>query len=267
MVFLIWLYVTWVYAVPLIADRGAGPIDALTRSRAMVARVGWLSTFVCLLLLGLATWAISFRRHAGRRPQRRRRRPRTGPHGAPRDAVRRLLPGHHVPWRRGRAGRPQYVAPSAGGFDPNGSWPAPLEPAVTGYAAPAPYGPAPGGYAPVPPPPPPDRATEAAAWASAADPLAQPSAPSASSTPSPTPPSPRGLREPPTRPGFRSEPDAQRAGRSFCDRPRSVPLKAGTLPRRSRHGLGVARPFDDLGRRHTMGPSWSVGRAWKGAAA
>jgi hypothetical protein len=201
MVFLIWLYVTWVYALPLIADRGAGPIEALTRSRAMVARVGWLSTFVCLLLLGLATWAVSFvvTLVAGR----------SGVVGVPALVLMELLV---MPFgvcylatmylgAEAAPAAPQYVAPGAGGFDPNGAWPAPsvppapFAPAVAGYAAPAPYGPATGGYSPVPPPPPPDRTSESAAWASAADPLAQHVAPPAPSAP-PAPTRPPGAPDP-----------------------------------------------------------------------
>jgi hypothetical protein len=52
--FCLWLYVSWLYAVPLIADRRLGPIAALRQSRQMVGRVGWWSTFALLFLFGLA---------------------------------------------------------------------------------------------------------------------------------------------------------------------------------------------------------------------
>ncbi len=67
--FMVWLYVSWVYAVPLIADRGLGPIAALVRSRGMVSRVGWWTTFRLLGLLGTPwSWSWprpSFAAHAG----------------------------------------------------------------------------------------------------------------------------------------------------------------------------------------------------------
>jgi hypothetical protein len=50
----LWLYVSWLYAVPLIADRRLVPIAALGRSRQMVSRVGWWQTFALLFFFGLA---------------------------------------------------------------------------------------------------------------------------------------------------------------------------------------------------------------------
>jgi hypothetical protein len=47
---LIWLYVTWLYVVPLIADRGLGFAAAVRRSRRMVGRAGWWNTFGALAL-------------------------------------------------------------------------------------------------------------------------------------------------------------------------------------------------------------------------
>jgi len=240
--FMVWLYVSWVYAVPLVADRGLGPIAALVRSREMVARVGWWTTFLLLVLLFVALVAItallaSIAGHAGSA-------------GAGLVGLMQLLlmpfivcylacmylgsesskataPVYHAPgpdygaygdWSSYDAppaptdGWSSYdapPAPSTGGYGPPpaptmAGYGPPPAPAMGGYRAP----PAPtmGGYeapnyasayvqppAPVAPAPL-DRAAEAAAWASAADPLAAPAP-----APAPAPAGPQGAPAQPER--------------------------------------------------------------------
>ena len=48
-----WIYVTWLYVLPLIADQGLGFGDAAGRSNAMVKGVGWWRTFGMVVVLGL----------------------------------------------------------------------------------------------------------------------------------------------------------------------------------------------------------------------
>jgi hypothetical protein len=184
--FVIWLYVGWLYAVPLIADRGLGPIEALGRSREMVSRVGWWSTFALLFVLAVVVWVISLVLSllVGR----------AGLGGTPVMGVAEIL---IMPFAvcylacmylnsESRQAALSHGSPPGSGLDPYGSWPsspAPFDPTMGTHAAPAgpaggygaPAGPA-GGYVQPPPmatPGPPDKGAEAAAWASAADPLAQ----------------------------------------------------------------------------------------------
>lgn len=53
----IWLSVIWMYVLPLIADQGAGFIEAAGRSKQMVSGAGWWWTFGMVILLGLAALA------------------------------------------------------------------------------------------------------------------------------------------------------------------------------------------------------------------
>ena len=50
---MVWVSVSWIYGVVLIADRGLGGVDALRESLRMVKVVGWWSTFGALLVLGV----------------------------------------------------------------------------------------------------------------------------------------------------------------------------------------------------------------------
>jgi len=50
----IWVYVIWLYVLPLIADQGLGFGEAAARSNAMVKGVGWWRTFGMVVVLGLA---------------------------------------------------------------------------------------------------------------------------------------------------------------------------------------------------------------------
>jgi len=203
--FMVWLYVSWVYSVPLVADRGLGPIAALVRSREMVARVGWWTTFLLLVLLFVALVAIAallapFAGHAGSV-------------GAGLVGLMQLLvmpfivcylacmylgsessnataPVYHAPGLDHGAygGWSSYDAPPA----PTAAWPPydePSAPTMGGYGAPPNYA-SDNVQPPAPAPPAPlDRAAEAAAWASAADPLA---------APAPAPARPQGgLAQPP----------------------------------------------------------------------
>jgi hypothetical protein len=206
-VLVVWLFVSWVYAVPLIADRGLSPIEALTRSREMVARVGWFSTFGLLLLVVILTWLISSLISAATALV-------FGRGAAASVLAMSVVDIVIMPYlvcylasmylgSESRGAAPVYGgSPSSGpGFGPYGGGPvvpAPFDPSFAGYQAPASFDPAHAGYAPAAPPPPastpggyslpgvpplmpapPDRATESAAWANAADPLARPPAPSA----------------------------------------------------------------------------------------
>ena len=210
-VLVVWLSVSWVYAVPLIADRGLGPIEALTRSREMVARVGWFSTFGLLLLVVILTWLISFVISAATAVV-------FGRGGAGSVPVMSVVDIVVMPYlvcylaamylgSEARGAAPVYGgSPSSGpGFGPYGGGPvvpAPFDPSFAGSQAPASFDPGHAGYAPAAPPPPavipggyslpgesplmpapPDRAAESAAWANAADPLARPSAPPAPTAP------------------------------------------------------------------------------------
>jgi hypothetical protein len=56
-VVMIWIWVIWLYVLPLIADQGAGFGDAAKRSNQMVKDVGWWRTFGMVILLGLAVGA------------------------------------------------------------------------------------------------------------------------------------------------------------------------------------------------------------------
>lgn len=204
-VLVIWLFVSWVYAVPLIADRGLGPIEALTRSREMVARVGWFSTFGLLLLVVILTWLISLVISAATALVFGR-----GGSGVPVMSVVDIvimpylvcyLASMYLGSESRGAASVYGGSPASGpGFGPYGGGPvvpAPFDPFLAGYQAPVSFDPAPAGYAPAAPPPPasspgeyslpgvpplmpapPDRAAESAAWANAADPLARPPAPS-----------------------------------------------------------------------------------------
>ena len=49
-----WVYVIWLYVLPLIADQGMGFGEAAARSNAMVKGVGWWRTFGMVVVLGLA---------------------------------------------------------------------------------------------------------------------------------------------------------------------------------------------------------------------
>ncbi len=204
----VWLFVNWVYAVPLIADRGLGPIEALSRSREMVTRVGWFSTFGLLLLVSILLWLGSFVISAatallfGRSAA-------ASVVGMSFAAVLAMpyvvcyLAGMYL-GSETRGTAPAYGgSPSPGqGFGPYGGAPGGPAPFTSSFASPqassqaaASFGLAqasavsatpppasdPGvgsapGLAPLPPAPP-DRAAEAAAWANAADPLARPPAP------------------------------------------------------------------------------------------
>ena len=213
-VLVVWLSVSWVYAVPLIADRGLGPIEALTRSREMVSRVGWFATFGLLLLVVILTWLVSFVISAATALVFGR--------GAGSVPVMSVVDIVIMPYlvcylasmylgSEARGAAPVYGgSPSSGpGFGPYGGGPvvpAPFASSLAGYQAPVSFDPGHAGYAPaaspppasrpggyplpVPPPPmpaPPDRATESAAWANAADPLARPLAPLAPPAPAPVP--------------------------------------------------------------------------------
>ena len=207
-VLVVWIVVSWVYAVPLIADHGLGAIAALTRSREMVKRVGWFPTFGLLLLAAIVMWLISLvisfviSAVLGRN---------AGAVGVPVMSIVDVvimpylvcyLATMYLGSEAGRAAPVYGGSPSPGpGFGPYGGGPvvpAPFDPFLAGYQAPAPFDPAPAGYAPAAPPPPasapaghswpgfpplapapPDRATESAAWAHAADPLARPAPPPA----------------------------------------------------------------------------------------
>ena len=175
LVALIWLYTGWLYGLPLIADRGLGPIAALRQSRQMVSRAGWWGTFAVLFVLGFATWAIAFMlAFVGRF---------SGLGQFP------VLVGEIflMPYlicsvacmylgSDSREAAPHFGAsPSGSGYDSYGNWPssgAPVGPAaglsatqagvVGGYATPSTTSLAPS-----------DVRGEGAAWARAADPLAR----------------------------------------------------------------------------------------------
>jgi hypothetical protein len=53
-VFLAWLTTTWLYVLPLIADRGLSFREAAGGSRSMVRNVGWWKTFAVIIVLGVA---------------------------------------------------------------------------------------------------------------------------------------------------------------------------------------------------------------------
>ncbi len=53
----IWIYVLWLYVLPLIADQGLGFGEAAGRSNAMVKGVGWWKTFGMVIVLGLVMMA------------------------------------------------------------------------------------------------------------------------------------------------------------------------------------------------------------------
>jgi hypothetical protein len=53
-VFMVWLSVTWLYVLPMIADQGLGFGDAARRSRQMVSDNGWWWTFGTIVVLGVA---------------------------------------------------------------------------------------------------------------------------------------------------------------------------------------------------------------------
>jgi hypothetical protein len=57
-VFLIWLYILWVYVIALITDHGLSCGQALSRSREMVRRTGWWKTFLPLFVLGILFFVI-----------------------------------------------------------------------------------------------------------------------------------------------------------------------------------------------------------------
>ena len=50
----IWIYVIWLYVLPLIADQGLGFMDAAGKSNQMVKSAGWWWTLGMVILLGLA---------------------------------------------------------------------------------------------------------------------------------------------------------------------------------------------------------------------
>jgi len=54
----IWIYVIWLYVLPLIADQGLGFMDAAGQSNAAVKREGFWKTLVMLILVGLAVAGI-----------------------------------------------------------------------------------------------------------------------------------------------------------------------------------------------------------------
>ena len=114
-VFLCWLGTTWLYVLPLIADRGMTFGEAARASSQMVKGVGWWKTFGTIIVLGVAV-ALGGARH---RPDRRSSSlaaPKWAGHRAAasssflavrraRAAVRDLLPQHDVPGVRRRGGR------------------------------------------------------------------------------------------------------------------------------------------------------------------
>ncbi len=57
-VFLAWLGTTWLYALPLIADRDLTFGEAVRTSRQMVRDVGWWKTFGTIIVLGVAFFVI-----------------------------------------------------------------------------------------------------------------------------------------------------------------------------------------------------------------
>jgi hypothetical protein len=57
---MIYLYVSWIYGLALVADRRLGPIQALTRSSDMVGNAGWWSTFAPFFVLGLVMWVVVY---------------------------------------------------------------------------------------------------------------------------------------------------------------------------------------------------------------
>ena len=57
-VFLVWLEVTWLYVLPLIADRGMTFGEAASASRAMVRSTGFWKTFGVIIVLGLVFVAV-----------------------------------------------------------------------------------------------------------------------------------------------------------------------------------------------------------------
>jgi hypothetical protein len=59
-IFLAWLTTTWLYVLPLIADRGLTFGEAASTSRAMVRNVGWWKTFGVIIVLGIAFAVIGF---------------------------------------------------------------------------------------------------------------------------------------------------------------------------------------------------------------
>jgi hypothetical protein len=50
----IWVYIIWLYVLPLIADQGIGFGEAASRSNQMVKSAGWWWTFGMVILLGIA---------------------------------------------------------------------------------------------------------------------------------------------------------------------------------------------------------------------
>ena len=58
-VFVAWLGTTWLYVLPLIADRGMTFGEAASTSRQMVKSVGWWKTFGTIIVLGVAFFVIS----------------------------------------------------------------------------------------------------------------------------------------------------------------------------------------------------------------
>jgi len=174
LVVIVWLYTGWLYGLPLIADRGLGPIAALRQSRQMVSRAGWWGTFALLFVLGFAAWAILLvLTFVGRL---------SGLGQLPVLVGEICLMPYVICYvacmylgSDSREGAPLFGAPPSGsGYDSYGSWSSPAAPfdAAAGlYATPAGVV---GGYAS-----PstttlasPDVRGEGAAWARAADPLA-----------------------------------------------------------------------------------------------
>ncbi len=190
LVFLVWLGVTWLYVLPLIADRGMTFGEAARTSSAMVKGTGWWKTLGIVVVLDGRHLRDRHRDRSDRQglvgPQRH---PDAGP-GDRRGPVRHLLREHDVPGgrRRGRRRRGSrrcrelrsrrrplrrpYASPAVGGqaYQPAvppapPAPPAPFSPGVAGGAA-TPLGAA-GATDPA-------AATMAAAsaWKAAADPLA-----------------------------------------------------------------------------------------------
>jgi hypothetical protein len=59
-ILLLYLFVTWVYALPLIADRKLGPLEALSRSGDMVGNAGWWATLAPFFILGVVMWVVMY---------------------------------------------------------------------------------------------------------------------------------------------------------------------------------------------------------------
>ncbi len=173
-VVMIWLYTGWLYGLPLIADRGLGPIAALRESRQMVSRAGWWGTFALLFVLGFAAWAIMFVLSVAGRTSG------LGQLLALAGEIC-LMPyvicyvAYMCLGSESTQATPVYGAPPSGsGYGPYGAWPspaAPFDPTTGLYPAPAAVA---GAYRPPPAAGParPDVTGEGAAWARAADPLA-----------------------------------------------------------------------------------------------